>query len=248
VSEGRTAFILASIRCIIRAGLCTILVPLVACGTSTTGSGRVVTKSFPISSLSRIVISNAFDVDLSFGASDKVTLRVDDNLVDQLDVGVSDETLRIALAPRTSAENATLHADVIARTPSSIEVSGAANLHFSDGSRMEVLDLALSGSSRADGAVDASDVDIHLSGASHATLIGSVSNLVVEGDGASVLDAGGLQVQDLRIDLSGATQAHVSVVNTISAVLSGASSLRYEGAPKLLQQEVTGGSTIIQDP
>jgi Putative auto-transporter adhesin, head GIN domain len=51
---------------------------------------------------------------------------------------------------------------------------------------------------------------------------------------------------DLHVELSGASNAEVLVRRTISASLSGASSLRYRGAPTLTRQETSGGSSISQ--
>jgi len=61
---------------------------------------------------------------------------------------------------------------------------------------------------------------------------------------ASQLDAVDLEVSDLAIGLSGASTADGSVAETISAGVSGASSLRYRGSPTFTRREVSGGSSI----
>jgi hypothetical protein len=88
------------------------------------------------------------------------------------------------------------------------------------------------------------EVDLSLSGASNAKLSGSASRLVVNGSGASELDLLQLPASDLVIDLSGASEASVSVTGTISAVVSGASGLRYKGSPRFTKKDVSGASTI----
>lgn len=85
---------------------------------------------------------------------------------------------------------------------------------------------------------------LELSGASNAKLSGSAGRLEVTESAASQLDVVDLDVSDLAIDLSGAPTANVSVTGTISARVSGASSLRYRGSPTFTRREVSGGSSI----
>ena len=108
-----------------------LVLVLAACGTDTiAGSGKVVSKEVPISSFSDLVVSDAFEVNVSLGGQEKLTLRVDDNLVDRLDVGVHDGKLRIGLKPGTSVRHATLQASVTARTLAGVDLSGASRLRM----------------------------------------------------------------------------------------------------------------------
>lgn len=101
--------------------------------------------------------------------------------------------------------DATLHADVTARSLSRIDVSGASQVHLSDvltGTRFEVV---VSGAGRLDGTA---------------------------------------RVDLANVKLSGASTADVSVTDTISAGVSGASSLTYRGSPEFTRRDVSGGSSI----
>lgn len=69
----------------------------VASAKQVVGSGNVVTRQVPVSSFSKLEVSYAFTVRLSFGDPAAVKVRIDDNLVDHLDVAVSGGTLRIGL-------------------------------------------------------------------------------------------------------------------------------------------------------
>ena len=216
----------------------------VACTTTTiTGSGTVTTK--PVTgSFSKIEVGDAFDVNVTVGDADQAIVRVDDNLVDHLDVGVTGETLHLSLKPRTSVRSATLHADVTVRSLSDIEVSGAGQVHLSGVVTGQRLNLTMSGAGGLDGTIRVGDANVELSGASRAKLAGSAGHLVVKESGASDLEADQLQAEDLTVNLSGASTATASVTNTVSAELSGASSLRYRGSPTFTQREVSGGSSI----
>lgn len=216
-----------------------------ACGAPTKGSGRVVTKTVPVESFSRIEANHGFDVSLSPGTHQNVTLRLDDNFVDDLDLAVSEGTLRLRLTSRRSASHdATLHADVVVPSITSVNADGGAKVQLADGLSAEALHVALSGGSFIDGAVDTERFDLGMSGGSRAELRGRASGLEVVASGGAALDAMDLHVEDADIQLSGGARATTSASDTISAVVSGASSLRYAGTAHFVRRDVSGASTI----
>jgi hypothetical protein len=85
----------------------TILLAGVGCA-RITGSGKIVSTPVAVSFFSRLQVSSAFEVTVSFGGQEAITLHVDDNVTGHVDVGVSNGTLHIGLKPRTSVQNATL--------------------------------------------------------------------------------------------------------------------------------------------
>ncbi len=211
-----------------------------------TGSGNVVDRSFDVGSFTRLEVSQAFEVDVSLGEAPAVTVQVDDNLVDLLDVGVSGDTLRVGLEPNTSTRDAVLRAEVTATTLAGVEVSGAAAVHVVGELIAHALDVALSGAAMLEGEIQAESLELELSGASNATLTGRVADLTVRGSGASLLEAGGLEAVALEIELSGASSATVAVTDTLSASASGGSSLEYSGSPTVLHSDASGGSSITR--
>lgn len=212
---------------------------------TTKGSGTVVSRSVPVAAFARIEVSNGFDVDLSVGAEQSVTLRTDDNVVDLVDISVVDgDVLRIGLVPRSGVSDATLHVDVSARQLTSIVGSGGASVRINSELESERFHLGLSGGARIIGALDVADADLDLSGGAHATLTGSARRLVSKGQGASILEATTLQADDAVVDVSGASQANVAAAKTLSAAASGSSLVRYVGHPALVRQDVSGASSI----
>ncbi len=208
------------------------------------GSGNVVSTPGPTAPFTEIHVSSAFQVSLALAHEQSVVIRVDDNIVDRLDVGVSDETLRIGLKPGVSVHDVTLEASVTATSLRSIGLSGASTLRLKNELTGETLSVNESGASRLFGSVKVSSSTLEISGASNATLAGSADQANVTASGASVLTAGQLKVGDLTIDLSGASSATVYVTGKISAGASGDSALRYTGNPTFTRKDVSGASTI----
>lgn len=202
------------------------------------------TNEVQVSRFSHIQVSDVFDVNVSIGEPEKVTLRVDDNLVDRLDVRVVDQTLHLRLESGTSVRHATLHADVFVPSLSGIELSGASKVHLLREFAIDVLEVSLSGASEIDGSLQCGSGSVTLSGASTARFSGSVGILVLEASGASDMDAERLEVDKLTVALSGSSSATISVTGTISAEVSGASSLRYRGHPRFTKKDISGASSI----
>jgi hypothetical protein len=212
--------------------------------TTVTGSGNVVTRRFEVDPFSQLRVSHAFVVSVTRGAVAPVVVRIDDNLVDVLDVSTSGGVLRIGLRPGTSTTNATLEADVTAPSLDGIDASGAASIASADPIEGASLSIALSGASRLTAPLVITEGDVELSGASEVTFSGSASRLRVTASGASLMRAPDLSVTELAIELSGASRAEVGPVDTLSAGASGASHLSYGGSPTITRSETSGASTI----
>lgn len=210
------------------------------------GSGNVITREAAVSTFSRLEVASGFEVSVSVGGQPSLSLRVDDNLQRHVEAGVSGETLRIGLERGTSVSDATLQAEITAPSLSQVQASGASRISFGDRLQGNDLRLELSGASRMDGGVDLGSMTTSLSGASELTLSGQLGRLSASASGASRFELLELQVDELEVSLSGASSAEVSVRRTISASLSGASSLRYRGAPTFIRQDTSGGSTITR--
>jgi hypothetical protein len=208
------------------------------------GSGHLTTRQVTVGAFSRVEASASFDVTIGIGSTQAVSVRTDDNLTGRVDVHVSGGVLHIGLTSGSSIRDATLHADVTATALAGVDASGASKIHLSGRLQAQSLDLVGSGASTFDGAVELDRGSIHLSGASSARLSGSVSTLEAQLDGASEMDTPSLQVAELNAELSGASNASVSVSNTISAEVSGASTLRYGGNPRFVRKDVSGASSI----
>jgi hypothetical protein len=85
---------------------------------------------------------------------------------------------------------------------------------------------------------------LEMSGASRANLSGTATTSDATLSGASRLTANELSIGDLTIDLSGASNAEVTVMGSLSAAASGASTLRYAGSPTVARSDGSDDSMI----
>jgi len=192
-------------------------------GTEVVGSSSLTTKEYDFQVYSKVVVSNGFTVELSSGDSHTVTVTVNDNLVNYLNIRQDGDTLRIGLK-RGSYSNTRLQAVVI--TPSLSELT------LSDGSNAEALGF------------ESSDFNLRLSDGSEATLSGSAVNVDVVASDGSRAYLSGFKANDAHVTFSDGSHGSVYADGVLDVDLSDGSHLDYYGDPTLGDIHLYGGSTI----
>ncbi|UCC77797.1 MAG: DUF2807 domain-containing protein [Anaerolineales bacterium] len=188
------------------------------------GSGRLVTRELDFEGFTRLEISHAFEVDLVQSRSYSVVITADDNVIDDVEVTMSRDTLRIGMKRLfLNFQGVTLRAEVSMPTLEALELSGA---------------------SRLTGSMEADDIGFDISGASRLTLRGGGAQMRLDASGASQIDLSAFVVDDADVDISGASQATVNVRGRLDAEASGASQLEYLGNPSMGRIETSGASSI----
>lgn len=211
-----------------------------------TGSGNIVTQEEAISDFEKVDISSTFEVDIMQGESFSVVIRVDDNLLEHLQVVKQGNTLKIGLRDNRSytIRNATMQAEVTMPGLTGVELSGASHGKISGFNFAEDLSIDASGSSSLMGDIEVGDVTVDLSGSSEAILSGSGQNLTVDVSGSSDLNLSEFPVADVSIDASGASTVTVNVNGRLDVSASGSSNVYYLGNPNLGAIDTSGSSSV----
>lgn len=179
---------------------------MVGCGVvSVTGSGNVVTQEEAITGFDKLDVSQGFQVVVRQGDTFSVVIRIDDNLVERLNVVKEGSTLKIGLDQIRSYENVTLQADV---------------------TMPELVGLDLSGGSRVSASGSGEDIALNASGGSGADLAAfPVVNANVDASGGSqvTVNVSGT----LNVDASGGSQVSYSGNPTLGTIdTSGGAQVR----------------------
>jgi hypothetical protein len=186
-------------------------------GPSLTGSGNLVTKQYPFTNFSGVSAGSVFDVTVKPGTTAGVSVTVDDNLVEYLDV-----------KPELT----------------SLDLSGASKGRVQGCRSAKALDIDLSGASHLEGDLESGDMHMGISGASRADLKGTAGNLRLNVSGASHADLEELQIKDANVDVDGASHATVHPSGKLQARASGASSVLYAGQPANVDSQTSGASSV----
>lgn len=123
-----------------------------------------------------------------------------------------------------------------------LEVYGAshAKVEFEGGR----FDSEVYGASTLDGDVTAVKSHVEVSGASSVTLNGSSTSAIVEVSGASGFKGFDFVTEVCSAEITGASNAKINCMESLSATSSGVSSLTYTGACRLSSVSTSGAGTI----
>lgn len=206
------------------------------------GSGVIVTVEKDFTDFSRLDISYAFECDITRSDSYSTVLRVDDNIVEYLNVIKEGDTLKIYLDPNYTYEDVTLEADITMPDLEAVDLSGASEAVVTGFDFEHIFEVELSGASSVTGSMNLGMVKFDLSGASEITLEGYGGDLDIDASGASILNLADLISDNANVTLSGASEATINITGTLNYYLSGASMLYYYGNPNIGDNELSDAS------
>jgi hypothetical protein len=105
-------------------------------------------------------------------------------------------------------------------------------------------DIRAEGSSDIRGSLQARNVDFGLSGASTIEINGSAAGTTIKASGASDMTCPQLSLQNVDVELSGASSASIQTGGQLNIDLSGSSDLTYTGNPTIGKIDVSGSSEV----
>jgi len=175
-----------------------------------------------------------------------VVIRVDDNLVEHLDVGKRGSTLKIGLKPNRAYTivNATMEAEVTMPELVGLDLSGSSDANVSGFESSKSLVVDLSGNSDLLGDIQAGDTRFDVSGNSSVTVTGSAGDVTVDASGSSEVDLADFPASDGTVNASGASTVTVNLSGRLDADASGSSDIYYLGDPDLGEIDTSGSSSI----
>jgi hypothetical protein len=190
------------------------------------GDGVIKTEDRTISDFSRVVVTGGYEMKWSAGKP-ALNISADQNLLPLVKTAVSGNTLQI-----DSKED-------LAPTKSITIILSSASL----------ADVRLTGGNSFKASqLSGHDLKLESTGASDISLDGSVTNLEANLTGASKLNARSLQTQTATVSLLGASDADVTVTDTLKVSITGAGSLTYSGNPKSVEQNIIGAGSVRHRP
>jgi len=145
--------------------------------------------------------------------------------------------LRIDLSGASNIAGLQIDADDVG-----IEASGASKFEITG--NISELKASVSGASKGFFKVTSQQLSASATGASDLTIEGTAHKALIDVTGATTVKANSLTVNELRYSASGASKAYVHVVESLSVKMSGASKLDYKGTPRIVEMQVSTGSSL----
>ena len=226
-------------------------------------SGPETSRDYEFTDFTGIDIGNAFELEVTYADTYKVTITAGQNVLDRIKVSKMGDTLQIDMDDWFFFWHSTPKARITMPVLKELDCSGATEvnvkgfrsaedftLSLSGASHLDIdmetgdFDAEISGASKLIGYLKTANSDIEFSGASEVKLTGSAGDLMLDGSGASHAGLSGFAVNDADIELSGASHAEADVSGKMDVALSGASSLEYSGNPTIGRVDITGASSM----
>lgn len=203
-------------------------------------------RTYGLNGFTHLDLGSAFRVNVRQGTTFSVTAKGDRRNLDDLDVWVSNGTLRAKYRSNRSRQHETAF-EIVMPLLLSAHFSGAVNATVRDFSSVGDFSLNVSGASRADIDLVSKYADVKASGASQVDLRGAYRRLEIEASGASLVKAFDALAEVGDVNASGASSIRVTASQRLKAVASGASNVTYRGNPAVLDTQPSGGSTIRKE-
>jgi hypothetical protein len=198
-----------------------------------------------------IHVSNAFDVYITQGSEEAVAVSASETKYrDNIKVEVKNWVLKISYEKKKGflsglrSDKMNLKVYISVKNIEKLNVSGFCNVYFDGIIKAENLKLVLSGSSDIKGALDVKKLNANISGASHAWISGTASQLDVNASGASRFNGYGLNADFCNVSASGASKVQITVNKELSAIASGASDVLYKGEGVIRDVKASGAGKV----
>jgi len=209
------------------------------------GNGNVKKEMRATGHFNGVAVRGALDLVVVTDSSNKVEIEADENLMEYIETRVDGNILEVNVKAGYNLD-ATKSIKVYASAPifEKLDASGACSIKSENELNSNSgLVVRLSGASGANLQARSPLVDVGVSGASHATLMGQTKDLRLDASGSSRISAYELLTENADVDVSGASHAEVFASVMLKADASGASGVRYKGTASV-QSEASGASSV----
>jgi serine/threonine-protein kinase len=191
------------------------------------GSGVTASKTWDVAGFDSIQIGSTFRTKITKGVVFKVTTSADDNILENIRVAKTDNTLKVGLESGSYQLENPLSAEITMPTIAALDLGGSSKTTLIGFDAERDIKTKLSGASELGGALKAEKAEFVVDGSSKLSLSGSAASARIVANGASHLKLEGFPVKQGDVDLEGSSSARIVVQSEspFRAKLSGASHL-----------------------
>jgi len=215
-------------------------------GPQVVGSGNLVTENRQVSGVNNLQVSINANVQIQQGATESLTVSVDDNLLPYLITEVRGGVLVIRFQPNTNIRT-------IRPVQVNLTVKNLSGINSTSSGKVTVvgplttgnfnLNLSSSGDVEIQ-QVQADRITADLSSSGSVDIKGSANSLNLTLSSSGSFSGGDLQVQQATVTISSSGDATLWVVQSLQANLSSSGSVTYYGSPSVRQNTSSSGRVI----
>jgi hypothetical protein len=207
------------------------------------GNRDVVTSARTVSSFDKIHISGEAGVRFHESQEYRVTVTVDSNLDEYVEVYVSGNVLNIRTRNGYFCSFTKLLVDVYCPVLTGVSVSGSGYFEGTDTIIAPVFASNISGSGKIGGIIDCGYFSAKIAGSGKITVTGYSENSNVSISGSGTFYGSTFRVNTAVVNISGSGNAYVYVTNSLRADISGSGVVYYQGNPQV-NSKISGSGRV----
>lgn len=209
-------------------------------------SSETTNREFFFSDYTSLDISDAFDVSIQFSdTAESIEIFANENILNYVLVYKQDDQLIIELRDDINLRgNFTLVANIKTTEIQNFSASGASIVTLENTLATDEIYINLSGASIFSGDLNTTILTGDISGASYLDITGGTVECDLDVSGASTIIDFDFTAESFKAYLSGASNCRMTISDRLDIVASGGSTLRYKGSPRIVREELSGGSSV----
>lgn len=200
-----------------------------------------------VGTFNKIRISNAIKVIITQSDTESLAVSAaEEKYKEEIKTVIENNVLKIYFSGNNNWRNndRQLKVYVSFKNISLIDVARASDVVGVGKIKLKDLAINVSGASTIRGQFYTDKLDLDMSGASKAKLVGMATLLSVKCSGASDVEAFNLESSVCNANASGASDMEINVAKEINAVASGASNIKYKGDAVIKNVKASGAASI----
>lgn len=191
-------------------------------------------------------INSSIKFVLHAGSEPRVSVTADDNIIDDLSVSVSGNTLNISGKPRRSYNSNNIKIDIYGQSYKTLSVGLVSRVDLSTDGALEAETLFVTASGMVTGGAEikAKEATFTVSGSGDLLLSGTADKLKYTISGSAKIDTASITASDVNVIISGSGTAILTAQKTVNCTVSGSGSLKMAGAVDTLDVSVSGSGKV----
>ena len=190
------------------------------------GSGHLVSESRNARGFNSIDLQGSGNVNITFGETESVIVKADDNILSLIETVVSNQKLIIRNKPNVNITTSDpIQVDVIMKAVRGIAVSGSGNMNVSG--------------------LVGQDIAIALLGSGGITVKGTADTVKIQLPGSGNILCKELKTNSVTVALDGSGNISVYASESLDASIRGSGPINYAGNPAQVSKNILGSGNIL---
>ena len=208
------------------------------------GNGNMVTKTRTVGEYDKIGVGGSFDVKLVDGTEGKLTINIDENLLEYLITEVEDDKLKVKWKKGVNVSHKKILITIPFKDIESVGLAGSGDVYSEDVIKADSFKAALAGSGDLKLKVDTGHIKSAISGSGDIYLEGSTNTVKAAIAGSGDIHAYDLNSKEAEVSIAGSGGVKISVKDNLKARISGSGNVYYKGNPAKQDVKVSGSGNV----